>query len=293
MSHKFGALPLFIATLSALLLGACASQSVPQMNATDMSGDDFNHHLARNYKEFANYQAKEMWHWDEAVDFANKSMAAAAGNPPPPDDLSTRQIKDKEQLAALQSARVRLMQALAAGAAQKAPADAANAQSNFDCWAEEQEEGWETEEIARCKNGFESAMHATEMAMAPAPQPMAQSTPPAPAQRFPYLVLFNWDRSNLTSDATAILDRVVQRVRSTDENVQLVGHTDSSGSNAYNMKLSQTRAETVRRYLIAHGVPANSISTRWVGETEPMVATANGVREAQNRWVGVELVPGR
>jgi len=283
---------LAVATLPVMLLGACATERVPQMNTLDMKGDDFNRNLARNYKEFANYEAYEMYDWPDAVKHADKSIAANAGKATLPDDLTNRNIKDAAKLAELQTARARLMQALDKGAAQKTPVNAARAQADFDCWAEQQEEGWQFEHIAACKDDFNRSMMATELAMAPAPMPapVAQKAPPAvaPGAR-PYLVFFDWDKSEIKPEGYIVLDQVAQRIRTTGYSVYLVGHADSSGPNDYNMALSERRAEVVKEYLLAKGIPSNVISTKWVGENDPLITTFDDVREAQNRWVAIDV----
>jgi len=72
----------------------------------------------------------------------------------------------------------------------------------------------------------------------------------------------------------------------------LAGHADRSGSDAYNVALSQRRADSVKGYLSAHAIPAGVISTEAFGESRPRVATADGVREVQNRRVEVTYGPG-
>jgi len=279
------------ATLPVMLLGACATEHVPQMNTVNMSGDDFNRNLARNYKDLSNYEAYEMYDWTDAVVYADKAAAANAGKPPIPDDLSTRHIKGANNLADLRAGRTRLMQAFANGAAQRTPVNAARAQADFDCWAEQQEEGWQFEHIAACKDSFARSMLATETAMAPAQKPVAQYVAPAaaPPGPRPYLVFFDWDKSNLKPEALTVLDQVVQRIRTTGHGVYLIGHADASGPNDYNMALSERRAEAVKEHLIANGIAPRAISTKWVGENDPMIATLDGAREAQNRWVAIDV----
>ena len=280
---------LAVVALPAMLLMACSESHVPQMNAINMTGTDFNRNLARNYRDFSNFEAYQMYDWRDAVTYADKSMAAAAGNPGSPDDLSTRQIKGDDKVAELRVARSRLMQSLAAGAAQKTPVNAARAQADFDCWAEQQEEGWQLDHIAACKDGFWRAMAATEAAMV---VPVAQRAIPEPAaaQPRPYLVFFDWDKSDLTADARRVLDQAIQRIRATGQGVHLIGHADASGTDIYNMRLSQRRAEAVKTHLIANGVARNAVTSEARGERDPLIATADGVREPQNRWVSIDLL---
>lgn len=270
-----------------MLLMACTSSHVPPMNAINMAGDDFDNRLARDYRVLANYEADEMYDFKDANLYADKATASAGGRAPAPDDLSTRRIEGAQNVTELQTARGRLMQGLAAGAAQKSPYNAASAQSNFDCWAEQQEEGHQLAHIAACKNGFQQAMLATETAMAPTP--VAQSTPAPETTTRPefFRVLFDWDRSALTADTRRVIDQAIERSRSQGQGMRLIGHTDTTGTDAYNMRLSQRRASAVEAYLIANGVPRQTITTVARGERDQQVETANGVREARNRSVSI------
>ena len=69
----------------------------------------------------------------------------------------------------------------------------------------------------------------------------------------------------------------------------LTGHADRSGPVAYNQRLSERRADAVKARLIREGIPAGQIVTIGRGETQPMVPTADGVREPQNRRVEIVL----
>lgn len=127
--------------------------------------------------------------------------------------------------------------------------------------------------------------------VAPAPAPVAAPAPrPAPAPvaapvvQQTYIVFFDFDKSELTPEAHRVLERAAQDVRvGRGVKIQVVGHTDRAGSNRYNQRLSERRATVVRNELVNLGVNDGQITARGVGETEPRVPTADGVREAQNR----------
>ena len=72
----------------------------------------------------------------------------------------------------------------------------------------------------------------------------------------------------------------------------LAGHADKSGSDSYNVGLSQRRADSVRAYLAGKGIPETAMSTEAFGESRPLVETADGVREPQNRRVEITFGPG-
>jgi len=71
--------------------------------------------------------------------------------------------------------------------------------------------------------------------------------------------------------------------------IGVTGHADRSGSDAYNMALSLRRANAVKDQLVREGIPASAITVVGRGESQPLVQTADGVREPQNRRVEIVL----
>ncbi len=134
---------------------------------------------------------------------------------------------------------------------------------------------------------------------APAPEPKPQPAPIQQAKPAPpivpdvpknYLVFFDWDKSDLTPDVRAILAQAVANSREINvTRIQSIGHADRSGSDKYNLGLSQRRANTVQAELVRLGVPSGEISVLGRGELEPLVQTPDGVREPQNRRVEIIL----
>jgi len=121
----------------------------------------------------------------------------------------------------------------------------------------------------------------------PAPAPVAA---PAPAPARTYLVFFDWDRADLTDRARQIIREAAQastRVQYT--RIEVNGYTDLSGTPQYNQGLSVRRAQSVAAELVRDGVPRNAITIQGFGETHPLVPTAKGVREPQNRRVEIIL----
>lgn len=92
---------------------------------------------------------------------------------------------------------------------------------------------------------------------------------------------FNKGRSAETRNAISTVLNAGQYCEPASINV--VGHTDTSGSAAYNLGLSKRRAEDARKELVRQGVPASRITSEGKGETEPRVQTGDGVRNAENR----------
>ena len=132
----------------------------------------------------------------------------------------------------------------------------------------------------------------------PPPPPPAEppAPPPAPVVQCspgPFIVFFEWDKSDVTPEAAAILDGAIAQYQNCGSaKVMLAGHADKSGAPAYNVGLSQRRNDSVQGYLTAHSIPAGVITSEAFGESRPRVETADGVREVQNRRVEVTYGPG-
>ena len=124
--------------------------------------------------------------------------------------------------------------------------------------------------------------------------PEAAPPPPPPAcESGPYIVFFDWDKSDITPEAATVLDSAVSAYANCGTAaVMLAGYTDRSGSTQYNLGLAARRNDSVRGYLSSRGVPDGRISSEAFGEANPRVPTADGVRELQNRRVEITYGPG-
>ncbi len=135
--------------------------------------------------------------------------------------------------------------------------------------------------------------YAFHVAPPPAPAAAIAAAPaaaPAPAAARSYLVFFDWNSAALTANARRIIAAAAEnstRIHTT--RIDVSGHADRSGTEAYNQALSKRRAQAVAAELVRRGVPRNEIAISAFGDTEPLVPTAPGVREAQNRRVRIVL----
>jgi outer membrane protein OmpA-like peptidoglycan-associated protein len=121
---------------------------------------------------------------------------------------------------------------------------------------------------------------------APPPPPAAPVAATAPS----FMVFFDWDRSDLSAQAQQTLQQVAAAYKQRGSaRVVATGHADKSGPDNYNMALSLRRANTVKNALVRDGVPAAAISVVGKGESQPLVQTADGVREPQNRRVEIVI----
>ena len=127
----------------------------------------------------------------------------------------------------------------------------------------------------------------------PAPLPLPVPVPAPVCEKGPYIVFFDWDKSDITPEAASILDSAVTAYANCSSvPIMLAGYADRSGSVTYNQALSDRRNTAVTAYLTDHGIPGGAISSQGFGESNNRVPTADGVRELQNRRVEITYGPG-
>ena len=124
----------------------------------------------------------------------------------------------------------------------------------------------------------------------PAPAVAAPAPAPAPAPARTFLVFFDWDRADLTDRARQIIAEAATNARTVGSTrIEVSGHADRTGGAAYNQRLSVRRAEAVASELVARGISRDEITVQGFGFDRPLVPTAQGVREPQNRRVEIVL----
>lgn len=129
-------------------------------------------------------------------------------------------------------------------------------------------------------------------AAAPAPPPEPE---PAPVNETIVLsdagdVLFAFDSAELSESAKASLVEISKRLNGADlVSVQVAGHTDSQGTDAYNQGLSERRAQSVATFLGTQGIAADKLSVVGYGESQPVADNTTDAGRAQNRRVELHV----
>ncbi len=125
----------------------------------------------------------------------------------------------------------------------------------------------------------------------PPPPPAAPPPPPAePSKPTQFIIFFGWDKCDITAEADRVLGEAASTAKSEGTAaVRIVGHTDTSGSPAYNQRLSECRSGAAKTNMVGKGIPEGAISTSGKGESDLMVQTGDGVKEPQNRRATVDL----
>ncbi len=137
--------------------------------------------------------------------------------------------------------------------------------------------------------GGQSETAQTASAYVPPP-----AQPVAPAVPHSYLVFFDFNKSDLTPQAVSIVNQAAANAGPAKvTQLTVTGHTDTVGSDAYNMRLSRRRAESVAAQLEKDGIPSSEIAIVAKGKRDLLVPTADGVKEPQNRRVQIVYSDGQ
>lgn len=281
-------------SVAALVLSACATTTaLDQLETATPSGSAFTQALFHNYS-FLAHSLRSARTGDDDVDpftlfddggntdmlaeaFAAKAMIAASGTEPDPEPSF-----DDESAAA----RDRLLRALVDGK-DRFPEDAARAQTTFDCWMLNRTVESQHAAAEQCHSQFMSAVTRLEAELHPAAPP-----PPPPPATADYTVYFDFDSWTLTGEQLTVLQKAISTARAGRQSrITVVGHTDTSGSAAYNQGLSVKRANVVVEALVDMGARREAIQASGVGKTDLAVPTADGVREPKNRRTVITLLP--
>ena len=128
-----------------------------------------------------------------------------------------------------------------------------------------------------------------------APAKPAEPAKPAPASVRQSVViqadaLFDFDKSVLRPDGKKSIDEALSKISGVDlEMVIATGHTDSIGTDAYNQRLSERRAQAVKDYLVSKGIPASKVTTIGKGESQPVATNKTKEGRQKNRRVDIEF----
>lgn len=308
------------------ILSSCAGPVVNRLKSMEKKGTEFNITLSNEYQKIAEFEMDKMFDEIDARHFALKGIKSAEGNIVYPENPENWNIP-KDKIDELKNAYKDLLETIKKSKDNQKSKDLAEAQANFDCWVEQQEENWQWNHIDQCKEAFQKklSLHKAELFIKNIELDESISSEPktntnndktktevdliknfdpkiVTAQEAeesltkktkniyiqPLKVYFNFDSFKLTSlEVKKINDFINKNTNKLSLKYLLEGHTDSSGKANYNLKLSKQRAEVVKNYLINQGVNKNNINSIGFGESKQYIKTNDGVREKRNRRVEI------
>ncbi|GAB5387709.1 MAG: OmpA family protein [Alphaproteobacteria bacterium] len=262
-----------LASVALVALAACGTL-YESAKRSDASGTAFQQALHNGYVELAKLEASE-GDWADADHFGGKALASIDDTVAP--DTPASRMLPEDTTGAINTAYSRLTSALERGAGDVIPQRAADAQTAFDCWIQEQEENFQPDDIARCRAAFEAAIADVEAALAPKAVDHDAIT-----------IYFGLDSTGFDAEAKAMIEKAIAYAGDS-KRVLVTGHTDRSGSASYNAGLADRRANAVLDALTTGGVPGKIVSANSFGESRPAVMTADGVAKRANRRVVIRF----
>jgi OOP family OmpA-OmpF porin len=234
------------------------------------------------------------------------------GSPANPNDLLVTAFNDKADLAgqgqepAPEAApnnnpdtvnlHDRLVRAVTAGK-DRFPEQAARAQADYDCWVLDSNVPAMVPAAQACRSALDGSLLALENAARPAPPPApvyapVAAPPPPPPAPSAFTAYFDFDSWTLTAEDLTVITNAINTARTGGQtHITVVGHTDTSGSAAYNQRLSVRRANVVVEAMVDMGARRAAIQASGVGETDLAVQTPDNTKEARNRRTVIDLIP--
>jgi len=280
-------------------LAACSGSELADTRGLAPSGSTYQDTLYQGYLERSEHEYG-YGHYVSSDAFALKARAALAGENVQPWPINSRvqpfgMVSDRIY-PEISEARAALMDTLNSSSRDEFPAETATALVMFDCWLEEESyvddpsEADQPAHAKECRDAFFDAMTKILVIVEAAPEPAAPAPEPAMAAPQSVLLFFDWDSAQLNDETSTLISAAYEASASFgNAPVQIIGHADRSGSNDYNMRLSERRATVVADTLRRLGLADSAMSVTWKGETDPLISTADGVREPQNRRVQIVL----
>lgn len=151
----------WISRLSLLAVATCLSSGcmmyrLEELRRTAPAGNAFQNELSQLYMQFA-IQEEKNYDWQDSWYFADKGLMLAYGKDVEPELLEDWNLPE-EALAEMEKARIRVVEVLTPAFKASQPSVAASIQFHFDCWVEQQDERWQPEQIAECREGLMKAL---------------------------------------------------------------------------------------------------------------------------------------
>ena len=263
----------------------------------------FQENLLSEYKKRATFEAEEMHDWNSAKLYSEKALKSLDTDEIYPEEISFWKIPEAN-INEIRIAYDNLM-AIYKDAKNLDPFNLARAISSLDCWSEQQEEKWQTWDINSCKNDFLNAMHNIYEKMSTQKNEHETSNnkdnnledetkdevtivTKNENKELMQIIYFDFDQFNLSEVSKDKIKKFLNNYGSVINEYLVVGHTDTKGTNKYNLSLSIKRAEVVKEILINYGINQSSIKILGKGEESLAVNTPDDTKQPANRRVEIK-----
>ena len=293
-----------ISIISILIFLTGCSASYKELSTMETNKPrNFQEHLLSEYKKRATFEAEEMHDWNSAKLYSEKALKSLETDKIYPEDISYWKLPE-ESIQEIRIAYDNLM-TIYDDAKTIDPFNLAKAISSLDCWSEQQEENWQAWDISRCKNDFLNSIHNIyEKISAKEKQQKkindkdnnleSKSKDEVTVvtknknEELIQIIYFDFDKFNLSEVSKDKIKLFLDENGNEINEYLVIGHTDTKGTNDYNLSLSIKRAEVVRDILINYGVNKSTIKILGKGEESLAVDTPDNTKQPANRRVEIK-----
>jgi len=290
----------FFWLLSFLIITACSASYEKLKTVDSRSNNSFAKNLLENYKEKATYEAEEMHDWNTVKLYSEKALLALAGAKVKPQEMTYWKLPKKHIFKLTQSYNNLMM--IYDEAKILDPYNLAVAISSLDCWAEQQEENWQTWDINKCRDAFLNAMHEMYEKISNYERNQDQQNlddkilnntksvtvvTKNKNKKIMQIIYFDFDKYTLSKISLNTLETFLDKYKNKISNYVIVGHTDTKGTKQYNLKLSLKRAETIKTIFLQENIEEKNINILGKGEGFLAVPTADETAHPANRRVEI------
>ena len=286
-----------------IFLGGCSASYKQLSTMENKEPKNFQEHLLSEYKKRASFEAEEMHDWNSAKLYSEKALKSLETDEIYPEEISYWKLP-KENIKEIRIAYDNLM-TIYNDAKKIDPLNLAKAISSLDCWSEQQEENWQTWDINSCKNDFLNAMHNIYEKISTQENEQETSNKKDnnlenekkdevtivtknENKELMQIIYFDFDQFNLSEVSKDKIKKFLNNYGSDINEYLVVGHTDTKGTNKYNLSLSIKRAEVVKEILINYGINQSSIKILGKGEESLAVDTPDNTKQPANRRVEIK-----
>jgi len=262
----------------------------------------FQQHLLYNYQKNASFEAEEMHDWNSAKLYSEKALRALGGENIYPEEINYWKIPS-DKAKDIKSGYNNLL-SIYDKALIKDPKNLAKAISSLDCWAEQEEEKWQTWDIDKCKNDFHAAMHGIyniisdeiekktgeEIKQSEKSETNVIVVTQNDKKEMMQIIYFDFDDSTLSQVSKNTLINFLNKNKKDLSKYIILGHTDTKGTYDYNLNLSLKRAEVVKEILLNQGIYEKNVSVLGKGENQLAVSTPDETKHPANRRAEVKIL---
>ena len=285
-----------------IFLGGCSASYKQLSKMENKEPKNFQEHLLSEYKKRASFEAEEMHDWNSAKLYSEKALKSLETDEIYPEEISYWKLPE-ENINEIRIAYDSLM-TIYKDAKKIDSFNLAKAISSLDCWSEQQEENWQAWDINSCKNDFLNAMHniyekistqENEQENTNKNNNLENETKDEVTivtknenKELIQIIYFDFDQFILSEVSKDKIKKFLNNYGNVINEYLVVGHTDTKGTNKYNLSLSIKRAEVVKEILINYGIKQNSIKILGKGEESLAVNTPDDTKQPANRRVEIK-----